>query len=117
MLMVGTDPLEVDRLLAGGALRCPGCAGELRPCCPSLILPMMASSVLPRYEYEKAPPAGRGRGAGRLGDGLFVGVTAGGQSAPVSEIAVRAAFSSTIALLRANAAVRALTARLLTARG
>ncbi len=31
MLMVGTDPLEVDRLLAGGELRCPGCAGELRP--------------------------------------------------------------------------------------
>ena len=29
--MVGTDPLEVDRLLAGGELRCPGCAGELRP--------------------------------------------------------------------------------------
>lgn len=31
MLMVGTDPLEVDRLLKGGRLRCPGCAGELRP--------------------------------------------------------------------------------------
>ena len=31
MLMVGTDPLEVDRLLTGGELRCPGCAGELRP--------------------------------------------------------------------------------------
>jgi hypothetical protein len=29
--MVGTDPLEVDRLLAGGELGCPGCAGELRP--------------------------------------------------------------------------------------
>lgn len=29
--MVGTDPLEVDRLLVGGQLRCPGCAGELRP--------------------------------------------------------------------------------------
>ncbi|HYO86590.1 MAG TPA: hypothetical protein VES01_09075 [Dermatophilaceae bacterium] len=29
--MVGTDPLEVDRLLTGGELRCPGCAGELRP--------------------------------------------------------------------------------------
>lgn len=29
--MVGTDPFEVDRLLAGGELRCPGCAGELRP--------------------------------------------------------------------------------------
>lgn len=29
--MVGTDPLEVDRLLTGGGLRCPGCAGELRP--------------------------------------------------------------------------------------
>lgn len=29
--MVGTDPLEVDRLLNGGQLRCPGCAGELRP--------------------------------------------------------------------------------------
>ena len=31
VLMVGTDPLEVDRLLTGGELRCPGCAGELRP--------------------------------------------------------------------------------------
>lgn len=29
--MVGTDPLEVDRLLTDGELRCPGCAGELRP--------------------------------------------------------------------------------------
>ncbi len=29
--MVGTDPHEVDQLLIGGALRCPGCAGELRP--------------------------------------------------------------------------------------
>jgi len=29
--MVGTDPVEVDRLLAGGALHCPGCAGGLRP--------------------------------------------------------------------------------------
>jgi len=29
--MVGTDPLEVDRLLRGGELRCPGCGGELRP--------------------------------------------------------------------------------------
>lgn len=31
MLMVGTDPSEVDVLLAGGELRCPDCAGELRP--------------------------------------------------------------------------------------
>lgn len=29
--MVGTDPFEVDRLLSDGLLRCPGCAGELRP--------------------------------------------------------------------------------------
>lgn len=29
--MVGTDPFEVDVLLLGGELRCPGCAGELRP--------------------------------------------------------------------------------------
>jgi hypothetical protein len=29
--MVGTDPSEVDALLAGGELRCPDCAGELRP--------------------------------------------------------------------------------------
>lgn len=29
--MVGTDPSEVERLLFDGALRCPGCAGELRP--------------------------------------------------------------------------------------
>lgn len=31
MLMVGTDPLEVDKLLRNGDLRCPGCEGELRP--------------------------------------------------------------------------------------
>ena len=31
LLIVGTDSLEVDQLLAGGKLRCPGCAGELRP--------------------------------------------------------------------------------------
>jgi hypothetical protein len=31
LLIVGTDPLEVDRLLRRGVLRCPGCAGELRP--------------------------------------------------------------------------------------
>jgi transposase-like protein len=29
--MVGTCPLEVDQLLMAGELRCPGCAGELRP--------------------------------------------------------------------------------------
>ena len=29
--MVGTDPLDVDPLLTGGKLLCPGCAGELRP--------------------------------------------------------------------------------------
>jgi len=29
--MVGTDSLEVDRLLFGGLLRCPGCEEELRP--------------------------------------------------------------------------------------
>lgn len=29
--MVGTDPLEVDRLLLGGLLLCPDCAGGLRP--------------------------------------------------------------------------------------
>ncbi len=29
--MVGTDPLEVDRLLLGGLLRCPDCEGGLRP--------------------------------------------------------------------------------------
>ena len=31
LLIVGTDPLEVDQLLSGGEFRCPGCAGELRP--------------------------------------------------------------------------------------
>jgi len=31
LLIVGTDPLEVDQLLVSGELRCPGCAGELRP--------------------------------------------------------------------------------------
>jgi hypothetical protein len=29
--MVGTDPLEVDRMLLGGLLRCPGCEEALRP--------------------------------------------------------------------------------------
>lgn len=29
--MVGTDPLEVDRLLSAGELCCPGCGGVLRP--------------------------------------------------------------------------------------
>lgn len=29
--MVGSDPLEVDRLLREGLLRCPGCEGALRP--------------------------------------------------------------------------------------
>lgn len=29
--MVGTDPLEVDRLLLEGLLRCPGCGQVLRP--------------------------------------------------------------------------------------
>ncbi len=29
--MVGTDLLEVDQLLTDGELRCPGCAGALRP--------------------------------------------------------------------------------------
>lgn len=29
--MVGTDPLEVDRLLLGGLLACPGCEQALRP--------------------------------------------------------------------------------------
>lgn len=29
--MVGIDPLEVDRLLLGGLLRCPGCEAQLRP--------------------------------------------------------------------------------------
>ena len=31
VLMVGTDPLEVDRLMLGGLLRCPGCEERLRP--------------------------------------------------------------------------------------
>ena len=31
LLMVGTCPLEVDRLLRAGELRCPDCTGELRP--------------------------------------------------------------------------------------
>jgi hypothetical protein len=31
MLMVDTDPLEVERLLLGGELLCPSCEGVLRP--------------------------------------------------------------------------------------
>jgi hypothetical protein len=86
-------------------------------CCPSLILPMMASFRLPMNVVRKGPvrwlragpwPAWW-RGA-RCGDGA-------GQSAPVSEMAMRAAFSSTVGLFRANAEVSALTARLLIARG
>lgn len=30
MLMVGTDPVEVERLLLAGELGCPACAGVLR---------------------------------------------------------------------------------------
>ncbi len=29
--MVGIDPIEVDRLLLSGLLRCPGCRAQLRP--------------------------------------------------------------------------------------
>lgn len=31
MLMVGTDPVEVERLLGSGGLACPGCGGVLGP--------------------------------------------------------------------------------------
>ncbi len=31
LLMVGTDPVEVERLLLGGDLFCPSCSGVLRP--------------------------------------------------------------------------------------
>ncbi|MGV1050522.1 MAG: hypothetical protein ACOYD4_18625, partial [Solirubrobacterales bacterium] len=31
VLMVGTDPVEVDESLRTGRLRCPGCTGRLRP--------------------------------------------------------------------------------------
>jgi len=31
VLMVGTDPVEVDRMLVTGQLRCPGCRGRLGP--------------------------------------------------------------------------------------
>ena len=31
LLMVGTDPVEVDGVLAAGRLRCPGCTGRLGP--------------------------------------------------------------------------------------
>lgn len=31
MVMVGTDPVEVERALAAGELSCPGCSGVLRP--------------------------------------------------------------------------------------
>lgn len=31
MLMVGTDPVEVERLLLAGELACPSCSGVLRP--------------------------------------------------------------------------------------
>lgn len=31
MVMVGTDPVEVERALAAGELCCPGCSGVLRP--------------------------------------------------------------------------------------
>ena len=86
-------------------------------CCPSLILQTMPSSKLPMKVVWKGPVrwlrtgpwSALCRGV-RRGDGA-------GQSAPVSEIAMRAAFSSTMELLRANAEVSALTARLLIARG
>jgi hypothetical protein len=31
MVMVGTDPVEVDRRLVAGEVGCPGCGGRLRP--------------------------------------------------------------------------------------
>ena len=49
-------------------------------------------------------------GGARRGDGC-------GQSAPVSEMAMRAVFSSTMELFRVNAEVSALTARLSIDRG
>jgi hypothetical protein len=76
------------------------------------MLPMMPSSALPKTGMGKAPSAGGGRGRGRLGDGVLVVVMLC-QSAPVSVIAVRAAFSSTVGLLWAKAAMREPIARLL----
>ena len=74
-----------------------------------LVLPMIGVGEVPARGWWAGTWSARCR-AVRRGDGP-------GQSVPVSEIAVRAAFSSTVGLLRANAAVRALTARLFTARG
>ena len=82
-----------------------------------MILPMAASFTMPTMVWWKCPVRWLRTGpwsawcrAVRRGDGA-------GQSPPVSEIAMRAAFSSTIEVLRANAEVSALTARLLIARG
>ena len=83
----------------------------------SLILPMMPSFGLPMNVVRKGPV--RWLRAGPW-SAWCRGVRCGGgagQSAPVSEMAIRAAFSSTVGLFRANAEVSALTARLLIARG
>ena len=66
---------------------------------------------------QRPRPLLAGGAVGRRGDALVGGVTRPGQSAPVAEMAIRAAFSSMIELSRANAAVSALTAMMFTARG
>ena len=76
---------------------------------PSFVLPMNMVWKGPARWSRTGPWSALCRVA-RRGDGA-------GQSPPVSEIAMRAAFSSTIEVLRANAEVSALTARLLIARG
>jgi hypothetical protein len=87
-------------------------------CWPSLILPMTPSLLMRMKTVWNGPVRWLRTGpwsvwwrCRRLVAGADV------QSAPVSEIAMRAAFSSTIELLRAKAEVSALTARLLIARG
>ena len=87
-------------------------------CCPPLILPMMPSLLMRTRVVWNGPVRWLRTGPSsvwwrccRLVDGGDV------QSAPISVIAMRAAFSSTIELFRAKAEVSALMARLLIARG
>ena len=79
----------------------------------------MASLVLPMcWVWGMPRPVGPGGALVGAGDVLVASVKERRvQSPPLSVTAMRAAFSSTMALFRANAAVRALMARLFTARG
>src|ERR1019366_4772885 len=79
-------------------------------CCPSLGMSVQRSLVVSVCGYEEAPPAVAGGASGS-------GCRGGAHSVVTSVTAARAEDSSTMALPAVNAASRAATAMLLTARG